>query len=101
MDPLEMILIGPVVAAGILITTFTTVACFRSHARKERDRELFRVYLEDPQKVEAWLVEGAMELVEQILLQRLREEARCAKPRRLRTPAEDAAPMLTAHHQVA
>lgn len=64
MGPLELILVSLVIIAGTFAATFATIACCRLAARRERDRQIFRAYIEDPRQLEMWLTEGAIELLE-------------------------------------
>lgn len=63
MNALELILASLACVAGILLVGVTTVACAAGIARRRRDRQLFREYLQHPHAVEEWLVRGAVEEV--------------------------------------
>jgi hypothetical protein len=102
MDPLEIIIASLASLAGVFTATLTTVACYAHHTREERDREIFRAYLDCPQEVEAWLVQGAMEHLKQTLPWQLPERTRrIDPPQRVRGNEENAMPMLASRHQVA
>jgi|GEM_PF-2171253 hypothetical protein len=64
MGPLELILVSLAAIAGTFAATSATIACCRLAARRERDRQIFRAYLEDPRQLEMWLTNGAIELLE-------------------------------------
>jgi hypothetical protein len=80
MDPIEMIFLVFVTAAGIVTATVATIACSRRVACAERDRQLIHAYLDRPQEVEVWLIQGAMEHLEQRLSSHI-EEKRCVESR--------------------
>ncbi|MGH8047263.1 MAG: hypothetical protein ACREKL_08450 [Chthoniobacterales bacterium] len=82
MDPIEILLASVMSFAGIAITSFTVVASMRQCARDDRDRELFHAYINDPHGIEAWLANGAIELLEQSLPS-LAEESAPAESDRL------------------
>jgi hypothetical protein len=94
MELLEIILAGLFTLTGIFTATVTTVACHSRHTREERDREIFRAYLDCPQEVEAWLVQGAMEQLEQTLSWHVPERTRCVDSQHVRRNGENAMPML-------
>jgi hypothetical protein len=101
MDSLQLILVGFFTTAGILTATFTTVACVRFHIREERDREIFRAYLDCPQEIEGWLVQGAVEQLKQSLPWDMPEQTRYFAPRPARRSVENAVSVLTSHPQAA
>lgn len=61
MSALELTLASLACLAGILLVGVTTVACAAGVARRRRDRQIFREYLQHPHAVEEWLVRGAVE----------------------------------------
>jgi hypothetical protein len=63
MNTFDLILASLACVAGIMVVSITTVACAAGIARRRRERQLFRDYLEHPHEVEEWLVRGAVEEV--------------------------------------
>ncbi|MDD5200082.1 MAG: hypothetical protein PHC88_09790 [Terrimicrobiaceae bacterium] len=67
MNALGILIILLVSMAGVLAATVTTIFCLVRLARDERDRQLFHAYVHSPHELEAWLVSGALEQLEQTL----------------------------------
>jgi hypothetical protein len=67
MNTVDLILACLACVAGIIVVSITTVACAAGIARRRRDRQLFREYLQHPHAVEEWLVRGAVEEVRERL----------------------------------
>lgn len=83
MNPFELILVSLAIIAGTFVATFTTIACFSALARRKRDRQIIRAYLEDPKEVEMWLAEGAIELLERTVSRHRSEAHRVSAARKL------------------
>lgn len=64
MDALELLGIALASVAGILVATATTVACVSQYARRRRDQQLIATYISHPERVEEWLVNGAIHYLE-------------------------------------
>lgn len=80
MGPVELIVISLATVAGTFAATSATIACCRMAARRERDRQIFRAYLENPQQIEMWLTEGAIDLLEQTVAHAGDREWETAEP---------------------
>jgi hypothetical protein len=67
MNSFELLVTAFATAAGVMVATVTTASCIIRKACERRDRQLFRAYAQYPEEVEAWLVRGAMDTLQQSL----------------------------------
>lgn len=91
MNALDLVLLLPVIAAGVLTATVTTVACSRQWGSREKERQIIRAYARDPDRVEKWLAEGAIAWLENDLA-----EAEAARYRKRIAPFALSGPAIAA-----